>query len=208
MTPIKAIETRYKGCRFRSRLEARWAVFYDALGLRWDYEPQGFSLPSGPYLPDFFIHDINAWVEIKPAEPTPRENILASELCAASRQRVYVFCDGIYLPGSRNTWAPTAEMTGWDEWGETDEHGCDGELYGDSGYWWCQCAACGRFGIHYEGRSDRLPCKSQQAVPSPCPKESRWGDSYGPGGGPASPRLLSAYQAALSARFEHGETPR
>lgn len=30
---MKAIETRYKGYRFRSRLEARWAVFFDALGL-------------------------------------------------------------------------------------------------------------------------------------------------------------------------------
>ena len=28
---IKAIETRYKGCRFRSRLEARWAVAEDAI---------------------------------------------------------------------------------------------------------------------------------------------------------------------------------
>lgn len=27
---IKPIETRYKGCRFRSRPEARWAVFFDA----------------------------------------------------------------------------------------------------------------------------------------------------------------------------------
>jgi hypothetical protein len=25
----KAIETHYKGYRFRSRLEARWAVFFD-----------------------------------------------------------------------------------------------------------------------------------------------------------------------------------
>ena len=32
---IKAIETSYKGYLFRSRLEARWAVFFDALGLVW-----------------------------------------------------------------------------------------------------------------------------------------------------------------------------
>jgi hypothetical protein len=30
---IKAIETRYKGYRFRSRLEARWSVFFDAMEL-------------------------------------------------------------------------------------------------------------------------------------------------------------------------------
>ena len=51
---MKAIETRYRGYRFRSRTEARWAVFFDKLGLRWDYEEQGYVLPkSGCYLPDF-----------------------------------------------------------------------------------------------------------------------------------------------------------
>lgn len=53
---IKAIETEYNGYRFRSRLEARWAVFLDALGIRYEYEPEGFSLPSGKhYLPDFRV---------------------------------------------------------------------------------------------------------------------------------------------------------
>lgn len=51
---MKAIETHYRGYRFRSRTEARWAVFFDKLGLRWDYEEQGYVLPkSGCYLPDF-----------------------------------------------------------------------------------------------------------------------------------------------------------
>ena len=53
---VRALETGYKGCRFRSRLEARWAVFFDALGVKWSYEPIGFELPSGAkYLPDFRI---------------------------------------------------------------------------------------------------------------------------------------------------------
>ena len=51
---MKAIETRYHGYRFRSRLEARWAVFFDRLGLTWDYEAQGYVLPGDIYyLPDF-----------------------------------------------------------------------------------------------------------------------------------------------------------
>jgi len=54
MGEIKAIETVYNGYRFRSRLEARWAVFFDALGVKYEYEPEGFELPSGErYLPDF-----------------------------------------------------------------------------------------------------------------------------------------------------------
>lgn len=53
---IKPIETEYNGYRFRSRLEARWAVFFDALGVSYEYEPEGFELPSGKkYLPDFRV---------------------------------------------------------------------------------------------------------------------------------------------------------
>ncbi|WP_329362975.1 hypothetical protein [Streptomyces sp. NBC_01483] len=51
---IRAIATRYGGCRFRSRFEARWAVFFDHLGVVWQYEPEVFDLGSGHwYLPDF-----------------------------------------------------------------------------------------------------------------------------------------------------------
>ncbi|MEK4501196.1 hypothetical protein [Bacillus sp. FSL R12-0069] len=53
---IKPIETIYKGYRFRSRLEARWAVFFDTLGIEWKYENEGYDLGElGWYLPDFEI---------------------------------------------------------------------------------------------------------------------------------------------------------
>ena len=77
MPEIKAIETTYNGYRFRSRLEARWAVFFDALGVRYEYEPEGFDLGDGIYyLPDFLIHNVvpryaqgdsfeNIYVEVK-----------------------------------------------------------------------------------------------------------------------------------------------
>lgn len=64
---ITPIETRYAGCRFRSRTEARWAVVFDHLGIRWDYEPDGYALPSGRYLTDFWLPDLSEWVEIKPS---------------------------------------------------------------------------------------------------------------------------------------------
>jgi len=67
---IKAIETEWKGYRFRSRLEARWAVFFEHMGWTWEYEPQGFETTYGRYLPDFYVHDTNTWFEIKP-ENTP-----------------------------------------------------------------------------------------------------------------------------------------
>lgn len=56
---IKPIETHYLGYRFRSRLEARWAVFFQALGVKFEYEPEGFDLGDGlKYLPDFRLRDV------------------------------------------------------------------------------------------------------------------------------------------------------
>jgi hypothetical protein len=71
---IKSIETHYKGYRFRSRLEARWAVFFDHLDIDWEYEYEGFHIESGGlYLPDFLLKDDgkfpDVWVEIKPQKP-------------------------------------------------------------------------------------------------------------------------------------------
>jgi len=56
---IKAIQTEYRGYLFRSRLEARWAVFFDACGVEWEYEPEGYDLGNGVYyLPDFLLHNV------------------------------------------------------------------------------------------------------------------------------------------------------
>lgn len=83
---IKPIETVYKGYRFRSRLEARWAVFFDALGLNWKYESEGFDVDGEYYLPDFFVEVDKdyGWiiVEIKHNEykPTEKEKRLWSKI--------------------------------------------------------------------------------------------------------------------------------
>lgn len=67
MSEIKAIETWYKGVRFRSRLEARWAVFFDALDIRWEYESQGYVIDGRPYLADFWFPALSTWAEVKPS---------------------------------------------------------------------------------------------------------------------------------------------
>lgn len=59
---MNAIETVYRGIRFRSRLEAKWAVFFDAIGWKWQYEPVDFN----GYIPDFIIPAHNLLVEVKP----------------------------------------------------------------------------------------------------------------------------------------------
>jgi hypothetical protein len=54
---VKAIETEWHGHRFRSRLEARWAIFFECLAIDWEYENEGFELDDGTrYLPDFLLH--------------------------------------------------------------------------------------------------------------------------------------------------------
>lgn len=65
MIKVKAIETLYKGYKFRSRLEAKWAVYFDEIGLKWDYEIEGYELPNGDwYMPDFYIPRFG-YIEIK-----------------------------------------------------------------------------------------------------------------------------------------------
>lgn len=72
---INAIDTYYKGYKFRSRLEARWAVAFDAVGIKWEYEPEGFESDGVRYLPDFRLTNVRhrswsdqfapVWVEVK-----------------------------------------------------------------------------------------------------------------------------------------------
>lgn len=67
---IKAIETHYDGHKFRSRLEARWAVFFNRVGLEWMYEPQGYEVQirrgeTIRYLPDFWLTGPGQWAEVK-----------------------------------------------------------------------------------------------------------------------------------------------
>lgn len=61
------IPTWYDGAHFRSRTEARYAVFFNQLGIKWDYEVQGFDADGTWYLPDFLTFPALGmlWVEVK-----------------------------------------------------------------------------------------------------------------------------------------------
>jgi hypothetical protein len=63
---MKAHPTTYAGVNFRSRLEAKWAAFFDRLQWTWEYEPVDLS----GWTPDFAIagHDGPIYVEVKPIE--------------------------------------------------------------------------------------------------------------------------------------------
>jgi hypothetical protein len=100
---LKAIETIYNGYRFRSRLEARWAVFFDALGIKYVYEEQGYKLTRGHfsplyYLPDFKLPEYDCWIEIKGQEPTRQEKSKAHYLTLHSKRPCYIFAGNIGVP--------------------------------------------------------------------------------------------------------------
>jgi hypothetical protein len=61
---IPSIPTTYKGIHFRSRLESRWAAFFDLVGWAWQYEP----IDLDGYIPDFVLEGKGSiLVEVKPA---------------------------------------------------------------------------------------------------------------------------------------------
>lgn len=80
-TTIKAIETHYDGYRFRSRLEARWAVFFNAVRLEYQYEMEGFEMGKNRYLPDFYIPSLDRWFEIKSKVLSEAEIKKCEEFC-------------------------------------------------------------------------------------------------------------------------------
>jgi len=90
---IKPIETEYKGYKFRSRLEARWAVFFDAIGSKWKYEAEGYEIEGVRYLPDFEIEneDNKFFIEIKPNFITEEEERKAELLSIAYGGIVAIF---------------------------------------------------------------------------------------------------------------------
>ena len=78
---VKAIETRYNGYKFRSRLEARWAVFFSAVGLDYEYEIEGFEMDDVRYLPDFYIPSLDRWFEIKGQSMSVKEIQKCEQFC-------------------------------------------------------------------------------------------------------------------------------
>jgi hypothetical protein len=182
---MKAIETRYRGFRFRSRLEARWAVFFDRLGIRWAYEPQGYLVNGRPYLPDFelFLPDdqvVFAEVKSDSADLFEGEHVtLCRELANGTGRRV-VLLVGVPAYRMYNQLAPNLPANSFTAVFFTD-HGS--KLTVADAYWFQQVVTNPETGALQFPHDDR---------------EAR--ESFGQG-------LVDAVAAARSARFEHGETP-
>jgi hypothetical protein len=187
---IKAITTSYRGYRYRSRLEARYAVFFDQLAVAYSYEPEGFDLPSGRYLPDFWLPSLACWLEVKPEAPSTEERTLCEELSRGLGQPV-VIASG--TPGEERLRVYCADVTG-------SSAGC---------MWW-DGLEYPRWAFTKDGRvcinsGDDFPSReffapdystlwSTMQLASACRREQF--------------AIDRAYRLARSARFEFGETPK
>ncbi len=194
MNGIKPLETVWNGYRFRSRLEARWSVCFDALGVAYDYEREGFDLgPAGWYLPDFWLPSLQTWIEVKGEYPSQPE-----------LDKVETFARYQHLQSKS-----VALLVG-SPWAKVNEHGetvgFDYVLYAYSPsgtekgelYRWpavfTECRRCGA--ITYEDRGSHT-------APNRISEGGGWGCCSDRMGLPYTERLQLAYRAARQARFEH-----
>lgn len=192
---VRAIETHYAGYRFRSRLEARWAVFFDQAGIPWEYEPQGYLIgpEKKPYLPDFRLPDCGTWIEVKGSSSKLDLDLLEGA--------------AMELPGDKGH----------------GEQGPRLMLLGDIpqiGGTVCEVCDLGWTSLS-QGWPDETQVDYRRFGFSCYHKNSRpWlhlnDEPIGPGSGLLIPTidpyeyndLKEAYQIARAARFEHGETPK
>jgi hypothetical protein len=98
----RVLPTKYNGVLFRSRTEARWAAYFDMIGLEWQYEPEGYALDCGNYCPDFYCPEpYDFFVEVKPNRAAMEEKKLRA---LAKMTRKKVFCV-VGAPSTKAQWA-------------------------------------------------------------------------------------------------------
>jgi len=142
MPTIKPIETVYKGYRFRSRLEARWAVFFDSFGMAYQYEMEGFKLENGTgYLPDFWLPKVNLllgadtrdiYFEVKPKTDLEKTAVEKVVTFSGNIKGSIILCFGdpwidtrvCYITGNPNDtyFVSDCKFAAWQD-GETVIHG-------------------------------------------------------------------------------------
>lgn len=183
MKQIKAIETWYRGIKFRSRLEARWAIFFDTLGIYWIYEPEGFVLEDGTmYLPDFYLPDYHLWIEVK------------GEMSETDAHKIKMFRNVLEEPMKLLVLGEIppecTDVVRWAYERSSDAFDIGGNGTWDFPYLPCVCPTCGKVGFEFDGRGARV-----------CSHNGLDDKGYSAN----DPVILNAYRAARSARFEHGE---
>lgn len=122
---ISAKPTLYNGRLYRSRLEARWAAFFDLLGWKYEYEPFDLNGWSPDFLIKGFFSDI--LVEVKPINEFNEE--VANKITACSPKKVELLLLG-NEPLFTAEWYP---CIGW-LFESYDENGWGGQGWAES-FW-------------------------------------------------------------------------
>lgn len=231
---IKPIETKYKGYRFRSRLEARWAVFFETLGCSWEYEPEGFDLNGLYYLPDFKVKypgGDSYWFEVKSSvKNLTDEDVKKMTLFARHVDTIYLL-DGTPEFGSYFWFSNNLEGLTHDAWSDYSREVYD-SIQDDISNVYNYAKAIGKANERsikqlklqsdtsiISMNANTVKGNSRDIINEPT---QRWGDVLythedggriwgGEYGGNVDsywhPLLTQAVTAARSARFEHGENP-
>ena len=138
-----AITTTYRGVEYRSRLEARWAAFFDRLGWQHTYEP----FDGDGYIPDFIIHGGRPiLIEIKPAVTLAEYHAPTGKVTrgvAAHWQHDILILGVTPLPHIWGCWGDDLPAAGL--LGEFDGNG----WMFDGGHW-LTCGQCDTVGVFHE----------------------------------------------------------
>lgn len=154
-----SIETEYAGHLFRSRLEAKWAAFFDVHDLRWEYEP--FDLNG--WIPDFLLMgpEISIIADVKPIMHRHEFEERARELKpwiitdpAPLTSMCVILGATPLLPWSSPMGDPAAGLMSQDD--GTD--GWDGDIKWDLASW-IICGECEHLGlVKLPGTPKIVPC--------------------------------------------------
>lgn len=177
---IAPIETKYRGYRFRSRLEARWAVFFDAANIAWEYEKDGYNVNGRHYLPDFYLPQQDAFFEVKGTNDY--DEALLQGLADVTHKPVVLAVGNI--PEGQNC-DYDENWSGFQMFFPSDEPQDDFAVASGDKDMFLRCDGCGRIQLMnacYATLKDGC-CEGDRLMP-----------------------LGYAFEAARSARFEHGQS--
>lgn len=192
---VQNLETTYRGQKFRSRLEARFAIFFDALNCEWQYEPEGFQLPSGNYLPDFYLPKVEGgtWIEVKPYG----KNTFFGFVGLGPKKhdkRLEEFSD---FAGSNKNLFFIAHGIPSENYFHHCSYDSEGMLEAPyDPFRWCFCGCGKTLGIQFDGRGDRVECSNRYCA------KSRHGDK---GYSHDHEKIVEAARIARTVRFENGK---
>ncbi|NLE11736.1 MAG: hypothetical protein GX630_09525 [Actinobacteria bacterium] len=108
--PKWSIPESYQGIHMRSRLEVRYARFFDQHHMAWAYEPEGFHILGVRYLPHFYLPEVHTIVEVKGVLDPIDVAKLAALVPAAARQGVLTILAEPGEPVRFRLCRPTPEM--------------------------------------------------------------------------------------------------